>query len=122
MSGRYTPTIKLGAGTVVAGAPPTKRRPTKYDWDGARTLLEGNPGLWVLVFDQFTSGMYTFLRDGGPVALQEMGGNLQLSLRDQHMVEKTKYGKLWLRWTPEDWTDEDQARAEAAHDANEAVL
>ena len=122
MSGRYTPTIKLGAGTIAAGSPPTKRRPTKYDWDGARALLEQNPGLWILVFDKFTSGMYTFLREGGPVVLQEMGGNLQLSLRDQHMVEKTKYGKLWLRWTPEDWTDEDQAAAEAGYAQSEAAL
>jgi hypothetical protein len=121
MSGRYAPTIKLGAGTV-ASTPPTKRRPTKYDWDGARTLLETHPGLWVLVFDRFTSGMYTFLREGGPVALQEMGGNLQLSLRDQVTVEKTKYGKLWLRWTPDDWTDQDQAAAEAAHESGEAAL
>jgi hypothetical protein len=122
MTSRYSPTIKLGAGTIAAGSPPTKRRPTKYDWDGARTLLEANPGLWILVFDEFTSGMYSFLREGGPVALQEMGGNLQLSLRDQWMVEKTKYGKLWLRWTPEDWTEEDQARAEAALQAGEAVI
>lgn len=122
MSGRYTPTIKLGAGTIAAGSPPTKRRPTKYDWDGARKLLEDNPGLWVLVFDQFTSGMYTFLRQGGPVVLQEMGGDLQLSLRDQHMIERTKYGKLWLRWTPEGWTEEDQARAEAAVTSDEAVI
>lgn len=121
MSGRYTPTIALGAGTV-STTPPTKRRPTKYDWDGARVLLEANPGLWVLVFDEFTSGMYTFLRQGGPLVLQEMGGNLQLSLRDQHLVDKTKYGKLWLRWTPEGWTEQDQAAAEAAHQAGEAQL
>lgn len=118
-SDRYNPTIKLG---TVMVTPPTKRRPTKYDWDGARALLEANPGLWVLVFDKFTSGMYTFLREGGPVVLQEMGGSLQLSLRDQELIGKTKYGKLWLRHTPDGWTDQDQAAAEAAHEAGEAVL
>lgn len=121
MSGRYNPTIKLGAGTV-ASTPPTKRRPTKYDWDGARALLEKNPGLWVLVFDRFTSGMYTFLRDGGPAAIQEMGGSLQLSLREQVAEGKSKHGKLWLRWTPDLWTDEDQARAEASIPGGEAAL
>jgi hypothetical protein len=118
---RYSPTIALGAATV-STAPPTKRRATKYDWDGARVVLEANPGLWVQVFDKFTSGMYTFLRRGGPVALQEMGGNLQMSLRNQYLVNKTKYGTLYLRWTPDGWTAEDQARAEAALAAGEGQI
>jgi len=121
VSGRYTPTIALGAGTV-ATAPQHKRRPTKYDWDGAVELLTANPGLWVQVFDKFTSGMYTFLREGGPEALRVMGGSLQMSLREQEKIGKTKYGKLWLRWTPEGWTQDDQARAEAAHASGEGAL
>lgn len=121
MSSRSNPTITLSAGGV-STVPPTKRRPTKYDWDGARNLLEANPGLWVQVFDRFTSGMYTFLRQGGPIILQEMGGELQLSLRNQELVGKTKYGTLYLRWTPEGWTETDQAAAEAALAAGEGQI
>lgn len=126
MSGRYTPTTSLAGDTPTPGTVmsslPTKRRATKYDWDTARANLEANPGLWVLVFEKFTSGMYTFLREGGPVVIREMGGNLQMSLRDQELIGRTKTGKLWLRWTPEDWTEQDQAAAEAAHAAGEGQL
>jgi hypothetical protein len=121
VSARYSPSISLASGAV-SDEPPRKRRPTKYDWDGARVLLEANPGLWVEVFDRFTSGMYTFLRQGGPAVLREMGGDLQLSLRNQELIEKTKYGTLYLRWTPEGWTEQDQARAEAALAAGEGQL
>lgn len=107
---------------TVALSPSSAPKRTKYDWEGARRMLEDNPGLWVMVFDSFSSGMYSYVRRGGPVALAGMGGHLQISLRNQELVGKTKFGNLWLRWIPEDWTDEDQARAEAAHKAGEGVL
>lgn len=114
------PTIAL-PGTVALN-PPVSTAPTKYDWPAARRQLEDNPGLWVLVFDRFSSGMYSYVRRGGPKALAGMGGHLQLSLRNQKYEGPTKWGDLWLRWIPDGWTDEDQARAEAAHKAGEGVL
>jgi hypothetical protein len=117
----HNPTVQLTRGTV-ATSPVAKPRPTKYDWETARDLLESNPGLWVLTFNNFSSGMFSYARRGGPAALRELGGDLQLSLRNQVMVGKTKFGTLWARWTPEGWTEDDQAAAEAAHAAGEGVL
>lgn len=109
----HNPVINLPTGTVSL-VPRGKRRPTKYDWDGARALLEDNPGLWVLALKGVSSGMYSHVRKGCPPGFDGMGGQLSLSLRNQELIGRTKFGDLWLRWTPEDWTEEDQARVEAA--------
>lgn len=107
---------------TVALAPPRTPPKTKYDWPGARKMIENNPGLWVLVFDRFSTGMYSYVRRGGPEAFHGLGGHLQVSLRNQEYDGTSKFGNLWLRWVPEGWTDEDQARAEAAHADGEGVL
>jgi hypothetical protein len=117
----HNPTIDLPAGTVGL-TPQGKRRPTKYDWDSVRDLLEANPGLWVLTLKDVSSGMYSWVRKRYPPGFEGMGGQMQISLRNQQMIGKTKYGDLWLRWIPEGWTDEDQARAEAALDSGEGAL
>jgi hypothetical protein len=51
-----------------------------------------------------------------------MGGQFQVSLRNQTLKGKTRYGSLWMRWIPEGWTDDDQKRIEAAAAAGEGVL
>lgn len=119
----YSPTIALPVGTVATDLP-RKKIKTKYDWDGVRTLLEANPGLWVLALQEMSSGMYSYVRRGGPDAFVGMGGHMQVSLRGQRDSEtaKGKIGDLWLRWFPEGWTPDDQARVEAAHEAGEGVL
>lgn len=114
------PTVAL-PGTV-ALEPPKPRPKTKYDWPAARQLLEDNPGLWVLVFNRFSTGMFSYVRRGGPEAFHGLGGHLQVSLRNQEYEGTSKFGNLWLRWVPEGWTDDDQARAEEAHKGGEAVL
>lgn len=118
------PTIDLPVGTV--GLSPIGRpRPTKYDWDGARALMEANPGLWVLGLRDASTGIYTWVRRGKVQAFIGMGGQLQISLRNQRPKAEgspSRVGDLWLRWTPAGWTDLDQARAEAAHAAGEGGL
>jgi hypothetical protein len=115
------PMIAIPPGTVALEPPKPKPR-TKYDWPAARQLLEDNPGLWVLVFNRFTTGMFSYVRRGGPEAFHGLGGHMQVSLRNQEYDGPTKFGDLWLRWVPEGWTDDDQRRAEEAHKAGEGVL
>jgi hypothetical protein len=109
-------------GTVASRPDSAPARPTKYDWVGARKLLEENPGMWVLVFNDFSSGMYAFARRGGPGSMHGMGGHFQVSLRNQKVKDKTSYGSLWMRWIPEGWTDEHQRIAEATAAAGEGSL
>lgn len=116
------PVLDVPAVGTVSTSPSTSTRPTKYDWAGARRLLEENPGLWVLVFNDFSAGMYAFARRGGPAVMHGMGGQFQVSLRNQTLKGKTRYGSLWMRWIPEGWTDDDQKRVEAAAAAGEGVL
>lgn len=116
------PVLDVPAVGTVSTSPSASARPTKYDWSGARRMLEENPGLWVLVFNDFSAGMYAFARRGGPAVMHGMGGQFQVSLRNQTLKGKTRYGSLWMRWIPEDWTDDDQKRVEAAAEAGEGVL
>jgi hypothetical protein len=111
------PPVGTGSGSPVSGA-----RPTRYDWEGARKMLEKSPGLWVLVFNDFSAGMYSFARRGGPAAMHGMGGQFQVSLRNQRLKGKTRYGSLWMRWIPEDWTDEHQRIVEATAEQGEGQL
>lgn len=115
------PMIPIPPGTV-ALSPPKPQVRTKYDYSAARKLLEDNPGLWVLVFKKFSTGMFTYVRQGRPEAFHGMGGHMQVSLRNQVSQGPSRWGDLWLRWVPEGWTADDQARAEAAHAAGEGVL
>lgn len=119
---QFQPTINLPAGTT-AGEPIGKPRPTRWDWVGARAQLEANPGVWVLVFKDFTSGMFSWVRRGdGPSTFNGMGGQLQMSLKNTRVVGKTQKGDLWLKHTPADWTTDDVERARAATADGEAVL
>jgi hypothetical protein len=115
------PTVTLPPGTVALEPPRPKPR-TKYDWPAARQMLEDNPGLWVMVFTRFSTGMFSYVRRGGPEAFHGLGGQLQVSLRNQEYEGASKFGNLWLRWIPEGWTDDDQKRVEEAHAAGEGVL
>lgn len=116
------PRVKVPPVGTVASSPAPSTRPTKYDWVGARKLLEDNPGLWVVVFNDFSAGMYAFARRGGPAVMHGMGGEFQVSLRNQTLKGKTRYGSLWMRWIPEGWTEDDQKRVEAASAAGEGVI
>lgn len=109
-------------GTIASEPGSPGARPLKYDWVGARRLLEDNPGLWIKVFEEFSAGMYAFARRGGPSVMHGMGGQFQVSLRNTYLVKKTRYGDLWMRWIPEDWSETDQQRVEAAQAAGEGVL
>lgn len=113
------PTTKLGE---VAAEPPQRKRPLKYDWPTAVRLMQANPGQWVLVFKKFSTGMYSYVRKGGPPMLREIGGTLELSLTNQKVTGGTKAGELWVRWTPDNWTEQDQALSDAAREAGEGTI
>lgn len=119
----YSPTLAVPEGTVTKELP-SKKNPTKYDWDTVRTLLENNPGLWVLALSDMSKGMYSYVRAGKVGTFAGMGGHMQVSLRNQRDSKrvKGKVGDLWLRWIPASWSADDQARAEAALAAGEGVL
>jgi hypothetical protein len=119
---QFQPTINLPPASATP-EPIGKPRPTKWDWVGCRATLESNPGTWVLVFHDFTSGMFSWVRSGkGPSAFNGMGGTLQMSLKNTELIGRTQFGDLWLKWTPADWSTADVERARAAADAGEAVL
>jgi len=124
----HSPTFEIPSvppGTVATALPPRRRSGRAvYDWDKVRAMLEDNPGLWVMALTGLSSGMYSYVRNGGPEAFVGMGGHMQVSLRNRRPNPNAKgsIGDLWLRWIPAGWTAEDQARAEAAHAAGEGVL
>lgn len=104
--------------------PPRAPGPTKFDWAGVRAELEKNPGLWIKALDEVPTGIYTYVRRGKNLAFYGMGGYLEASLPNQRQIdgERGKRGTLWLRWEPEGWTEQDQARAEAAAAAGEGQI
>jgi hypothetical protein len=102
--------------------PPRAPRPSKYDWEGIRTRLEQNPGLWLKAAEDVSTGVFSWVRQGKPQALHGMGGHLESSIRNQKETGTTRAGTLWLRWEPEGWTQADQARVEAAAAAGEGQL
>ncbi len=122
----YNPTVALPVGTVATRLPRAKAPNVRYDWPAVRALMEAHPGLWVKALEGLSSGMYSYVRRGGPTAFHGMGGHMQVSLRNQHpnpnKDAKGKVGDLWVRWIPEGWTDQDQARAEATVAAGEGVI
>jgi len=119
---KFQPTINLPAKSDTP-EPIGRPRPTKWDWAGCRRTLENNPGTWVLVFKDFTSGMFSWVRAGkGPSTFNGMGGTLQMSLKNSVIVGRTQQGDLWLKWTPADWTERDVESARAAAADGEAVL
>lgn len=102
--------------------PPRTPRPGKYDWDKIRAELEANAGLWVKVLDEVSTGVFSWVRAGKPLALSTMGGHLESSIRNQRPEGTTRVGSLWLRWEPPGWTAADQARVEAAAAAGEGQI
>lgn len=109
---------------AISTEPPTRKpTPQKYDWAAIREQLEANPGLWLQIGGEFSTGQYSYVRAGKPLAFQGMGGQLEITLRNQRprtpkrgeAKGKGRVGDLWLRWTPEAWTEDDQARVDALH-------
>ena len=100
-------------------APPSARRGTpKHDWENVIVRLRDRPGQWQLAFSDFTTGMFSYLRDGRVKTLEPLGGRLHMTMKRQ----QANAGDLWLMWTPDGWTETDQARVDAAVAAGEGVL
>ena len=123
MARRY-PRVKLP--TRSPSDPPMSAKPRaggRYDWVGARKTLEDNPGVWLLMFNEpVSTGTYSHASRGKLVAFHGLGGYLESRLIDQEKVGTITEGSLWMRWEPEGWTEEDQARANAAAQAGEGQL
>ena len=120
---RNFPRVKLPE-HAAGEAPTPRRRSARYDWDDVRKRMEDHPGLWILADADVSTGMFTFVSRGRPAAFYGMGGHLECTMRDQKFREGTRTlaGELWVRWEPEGWTEEDQARAEALAEAGEGAL
>ena len=118
---RKHPRIKLS--TLTPGDPPPPiQRPGRYDWNAARKRLETNPGVWLLVFPDVSTGTFYYASRGRMTAFAGMGGWLESRIRDQKRKGSSAEGELWMRWEPDGWTEEDQARANAAAIAGEGQL
>jgi hypothetical protein len=102
--------------------PPPLQRAGRHDWNHARQRLEDNPGVWIMVFPAVTTGTFHYASRGRLTAFIGMGGYLESRIRGQKPVGRSAEGELWMRWEPAGWTEEDQARANAAATAGEGQL
>lgn len=80
--------------------------------------LRANPGVWQLMLTDFSTGAFSYLRNGKVQALAPLGGQLHMTMKRQ----RDAAGDLWLMWTPAGWTAQDQERVDASIAAGEAVL
>lgn len=73
------------------------------DWEEARRRLEAEPGEWVLPLDgQVSSGIVSWLRRSGPIALADIREEVEYRLRDSTQLTKprSRVGTLYARYTP----------------------
>lgn len=113
------PVIDLPTAARVANMPPqTRRRTPKNDWYTIVDRLRARPGVWIMVNEHASSGIFSYLRQGKCRAFWGMGGKLHLTMRNQ----VSGMGNLWLMWTPEGWTDLDQQRVDDALASGEGIL
>jgi hypothetical protein len=101
------------------GEPGTTRRPRRHDWDSIAAELRENPGVWLKAAENFSGGMFSYLRQNKIPSLW-MGGTLEATRRDTSTASQR--GTLWLRWQPDGWTEADQDRVDEQVAAGEGVL
>lgn len=81
-----------------------KPKVRRHDWDEVRARLEAEPGEWVKPLDDamISSGSVSWLRRGGPLALQDIAPEIEYRLRhtvNSHLGSQAE-GILYARWTP----------------------
>lgn len=124
---RPNPRVKLSKATPGSPPPRAPRNVSRarYDWPDIRKRLENTPGLWILAYEDVSTGTYYYVSRGRLSYFEGMGGYLECTMRNKHPLPDKptiSEGELWLRWEPEGWTEEDQARAEALFKAGEGAL
>ncbi len=92
--------------------PPKRFVKGKHDWQEVVERLRANPGRWILADVNVSTSTVWRAGKGGIAALNRLGGSVESRHRDTHMEDgargTSRYGDMWLRWTPDGWTEEDQ--------------
>lgn len=92
--------------------PPRRRRSdSRHNWDVIAASLREEPAAWVLAASGVSNTMAWRAGRGDIAALRALGGQVHSHHRDTYTEQgasgSTRYGDLWLKWTPEGWTEDD---------------
>lgn len=92
--------------------PPKRYVKGKHDWQSVVVRLLANPGRWILADSDVSTSTAWRAGKGGIAALNRIGGKVESRHRDTRLEDgargTSRYGDLWLRWTPDNWTDDEQ--------------
>lgn len=98
--------------------PPKRFVKGKHDWQEVAGRLQANPGRWILADTDVSTSTVWRAGNGGIATLNRLGGKVESRHRDTHLEDGTRgtsrYGDLWLRWTPDGWSEADQAATDLA--------
>jgi hypothetical protein len=86
---------------------------SKHDWSGAAARVAAAPGEWVLVASHVASGTAQNVRTGKVLPLRDLGGSVEATMRHSRLEGKSRYGDLYVRWTPERWIEQANEQREA---------
>lgn len=79
----------------------------KHNWKNAAYLLSCHPGEWLLVARDVASGTAQNVRSGRVIPIRDLGGTVEAVMRGSTLRGTTRYGDLYVRWTPDE--SEEQA-------------
>lgn len=74
----------------------------KHNWKNAAYLLSQSPGEWLLVARDVASGTAQNVRRGRIIPIRDLGGTVEAAMRGSTRRGTTRYGDLYVRWTPDE--------------------
>lgn len=81
----------------------------KHDWKGVAAKVAATPGEWVLADSHVASGTAQNVRNGKVIPLRDLGGKIEATIRRSRLVGSSRYGDLYVRWTPQEELDKEAA-------------
>lgn len=109
----------------MTGDSPPRKRPVrgKHDWFAVASRLSDAPNRWILAERDVSTSMAWRAGTGRIAALNGLRGRIQAVHRNTAYVTgdrgTSRYGDLWLKWTPDGWDEEAEQTARIAEQNEE---
>lgn len=81
---------------------------SKHNWRAVADAARRSPEEWVLASLEVSTGTVQNVRTGKILPLRDLGGRIEATMRNSHTVGASRYGDLYVRWTPQDVVDAEE--------------